>query len=120
MHPDRTSSRPRVVLGVCGGIAAYKAVEVCRRLVDAGVHVTPVLTEDATRFVGEVTFSALASEPVQRSLWDESSPIPHTKLGQGADLVVVVPGHRPHHRPLRRRALRRPACAPRCWPPGRR
>ena len=91
MHPDQTSSRPRVVLGVCGGIAAYKAVEVCRRLVDAGVHVTPVLTEDATRFVGDVTFSALASEPVQRSLWDESSPIPHTKLGQGADLVLVVP-----------------------------
>ena len=52
---------------------------------------TPVLTDDATRFVGEVTFSALASEPVQRSLWDESSPIPHTKLGQGADLVLVVP-----------------------------
>ncbi len=91
MNAEHTLRRPRVVLGVCGGIAAYKAVEVCRRLVDAGVHVTPVLTEDATRFVGEVTFSALASEPVQRSLWDESSPIPHTKLGQGADLVVVVP-----------------------------
>ncbi len=82
---------PRVVLGVCGGIAAYKAVEVCRRLVDAGVYVTPVLTEDATRFVGTVTFSALASEPVQQSLWDETSPIPHTRLGQAADLVVVVP-----------------------------
>ena len=54
-----------VVLGVTGGIAAYKAVEVCRRLVDAGVHVVPVLTDDATRFVGEVTFSALASEPVR-------------------------------------------------------
>jgi len=91
MLSDQTPQRPRVVLGVCAGIAAYKAVEVCRRLVDAGVHVTPVLTEDATRFVGEVTFSALASEPVQRSLWDESSPIPHTRLGQGADLVVVVP-----------------------------
>jgi phosphopantothenoylcysteine decarboxylase / phosphopantothenate---cysteine ligase len=88
---DQTLPRPRVVLGVCGGIAAYKAVEVCRRLVDAGVHVTPVLTDDATRFVGDVTFSALASEPVQRSLWDESSPIPHTKLGQSADLIVVVP-----------------------------
>jgi phosphopantothenoylcysteine decarboxylase / phosphopantothenate---cysteine ligase len=91
VHADQTAPRPRVVLGVCGGIAAYKAVEVCRRLVDAGVHVTPVLTDDATRFVGEVTFSALASEPVQRSLWGESSPIPHTKLGQGADLIVVVP-----------------------------
>jgi phosphopantothenoylcysteine decarboxylase/phosphopantothenate--cysteine ligase len=82
---------PRVVLGVCGGIAAYKAIEVCRRLVDAGVHVVPILTDDATRFVGEVTFSALASEPVQRSLWDEASPIPHTALGQRADLIVVVP-----------------------------
>ena len=81
----------RVVLGVCGGIAAYKAVEVCRRLVDAGVHVVPVLTADAGRFVGEVTFSALASEPVQTSLWDEASPIPHTRLGQGADLIVVAP-----------------------------
>ena len=74
-----------------GGIAAYKAVEICRRLVDAGVHVTPVLTHDATRFVGALTFSALASEPAQLSLWDEASPIPHTKLGQRADLVVVAP-----------------------------
>jgi len=82
---------PRVVLGVCGGIAAYKAVEVCRGLVDAGVHVTPVLTSEATRFIGAVTFSALASEPAQTSLWDESSPIPHTRLGQAADLVVVAP-----------------------------
>jgi phosphopantothenoylcysteine decarboxylase/phosphopantothenate--cysteine ligase len=80
-----------VVLGVGGGIAAYKAVEVCRRLVDAGVHVVPVLTEAATRFVGPVTFSALASEPAQTSLWDEASPIPHTRLGQRADRVVVAP-----------------------------
>jgi phosphopantothenoylcysteine decarboxylase/phosphopantothenate--cysteine ligase len=79
----------RVVLGVSGGIAAYKAVEVCRRLVDAGVHVVPVLTEEATRFVGEVTFSALASEPAQTSLWEGS--IPHTHLGQSAELVVVAP-----------------------------
>jgi phosphopantothenoylcysteine decarboxylase/phosphopantothenate--cysteine ligase len=80
-----------VVLGVTGGIAAYKAIEVCRRLVDAGAHVVPVLTEDATRFVGEVTFSALASEPVQKTLWSEADPIPHTHLGQRADLVLVVP-----------------------------
>ncbi len=81
----------RVVLGVTGGIAAYKAIEVCRRLVDAGAHVAPVLTAGATRFVGETTFSALASEPVQRSLWDEDSPIPHTRLGQTADVIVVCP-----------------------------
>jgi phosphopantothenoylcysteine decarboxylase/phosphopantothenate--cysteine ligase len=94
MAPELQPSEPtgpRIVLGVCGGIAAYKAVEVCRRLVDAGAHVTPVLTAEATRFVGAVTFSALASEPVQSSLWDEASPIPHTRLGQGADLVLIVP-----------------------------
>ena len=63
----------------------------CRRLVDAGAHVVPVMTDGATRFVGEVTFSALASEPVRRSLWDEPDPIPHTRLGQEADLVLVAP-----------------------------
>jgi phosphopantothenoylcysteine decarboxylase/phosphopantothenate--cysteine ligase len=89
--PAGGDRRPRVVLGVSGGIAAYKAVEICRRLVDAGVHVSPVLTADAERFVGAVTFSALASEPAQRSLFDEASPIPHTALGQSADLVVVAP-----------------------------
>jgi phosphopantothenoylcysteine decarboxylase/phosphopantothenate--cysteine ligase len=76
---------------VSGGIAAYKAVELCRRLVDAGAHVVPVLTPDATRFVGAVTFSALASEPVRTSLWDSPEPIPHTRLGQSADVVVVAP-----------------------------
>jgi len=81
----------RIVLGVSGGIAAYKAVEICRRLVDAGAHVTPVLTDDAQRFVGAVTFSALASEPAQTSLFDTSDPIPHTRLGRYADLVVVAP-----------------------------
>src|SRR5258705_13334068 len=82
---------PKVVLGVCGGIAAYKAVEVCRRLVDAGVHVAPVLTEDAQRFIGALTFSALASEPARTSLFDGPDPIPHTRLGQSADLIVVAP-----------------------------
>ncbi len=81
----------RIVLGVTGGIAAYKAVEICRRLVDAGAHVIPVMTKGAEHFIGRTTLSALASEPVQTSLWDEASPIPHTKLGQGADLVLVVP-----------------------------
>lgn len=81
----------RVVLGICGGIAAYKAVELCRRLVDSGAHVVPVMTDDAVRFVGEVTLSALASEPVRRSLWSEPDPIPHTLLGQTADLIVVAP-----------------------------
>ncbi|CAN5644001.1 bifunctional phosphopantothenoylcysteine decarboxylase/phosphopantothenate--cysteine ligase CoaBC [soil metagenome] len=81
----------RIVLGVTGGIAAYKAVEVCRRLVDGGAHVAPIMTEGASRFIGETTLSALASERVQTSLWDEASPIPHTRLGQTADLIVVCP-----------------------------
>jgi phosphopantothenoylcysteine decarboxylase/phosphopantothenate--cysteine ligase len=83
--------RPFVVLGVSAGIAAYKSVEICRRLVDAGVHVAPVLTERATRFVGRATFDALGSEPTQMTMWDEASPIPHTRLGQKADLIVVAP-----------------------------
>ena len=92
-HDEATpgGETPFVVLGVSAGIAAYKAVEVCRRLVDAGVHVAPVLTERATRFVGRATFDALGSEPSQTSVWDEASPIPHTRLGQRADLIVVAP-----------------------------
>jgi phosphopantothenoylcysteine decarboxylase/phosphopantothenate--cysteine ligase len=81
---------------VSGGIAAYKAVEVCRRLVDAGAHVSPVLTDGALQFVGALTFSALASEPARTSLFPEpgsggADPIPHTRLGQQADLVLVAP-----------------------------
>lgn len=86
-----TLASRRIVLGVTGGIAAYKAVDVCRRLVDAGAHVVPIMTEGATHFIGETTLSALASEKVQTSLWDESSPIPHTRLGQDNDLIVVAP-----------------------------
>ena len=87
----------RVVLGVSGGIAAYKAVDLCRQMVDAGAHVAPVLTEDATRFIGALTFSALASEPAQTQLFTGAAgdgsehPIPHTRLGQSADVVVVAP-----------------------------
>ena len=81
----------RIVLGVSGGIAAYKAIEVCRRLVDRGAHVVPVLTRGAIRFVGEATFSALASERAHTSLFHDDDPIPHTRIGQSADAVVVVP-----------------------------
>ncbi|HEU5149320.1 MAG TPA: bifunctional phosphopantothenoylcysteine decarboxylase/phosphopantothenate--cysteine ligase CoaBC [Iamia sp.] len=81
----------RIVLGVTGGIAAYKAIELCRRLVDAGAFVSPVLTDGALRFVGRTTFDALGSEPAKTSLFDDRDPIPHTRLGQGADLIVVAP-----------------------------
>jgi len=80
------------VLGVAGGIAAYKAVEVCRRLTDAGCEVAPVLTEAATAFVAPLTFSALAAQPARTSLFgDEADPIPHTRLGRWADVIVVAP-----------------------------
>jgi phosphopantothenoylcysteine decarboxylase/phosphopantothenate--cysteine ligase len=81
----------RIVLGVSGGIAAYKAIDVCRRLVERGAYVIPVLTRGATRFVGEATFSALASERAHTSLFHDDDPIPHTRLGRSADAVVVAP-----------------------------
>lgn len=80
-----------IVLGVSGGIAAYKSVELCRMLVDAGAHVAPVMTADAEHFIGKTTLSALASEPVHTTLWDDTNPIPHTRLAQRADLIVVAP-----------------------------
>jgi phosphopantothenoylcysteine decarboxylase/phosphopantothenate--cysteine ligase len=92
MSTPTSKSAPFVVLGVAGGIAAYKAIEVVRQLRDASWHVAPVLTPDATRFVGAVTFSALASEPARTNLYgDQLTPIPHTYLGQSADVVVVAP-----------------------------
>ncbi len=82
----------RIVLGVTGGIAAYKAVEISRRLVDAGAHVVPIMTAGAEQFLGRTTLSALASEPVQTDLWhNPTTPIPHTRIGQDADLVLVAP-----------------------------
>jgi len=80
-----------VVLGVTGGIAAYKSVELLRRLMDLGAYVIPVMTENATRFIGATTLTALASEPARTSLFDDSDPIVHTRLGRSADLVVVAP-----------------------------
>ncbi|HTJ74236.1 MAG TPA: bifunctional phosphopantothenoylcysteine decarboxylase/phosphopantothenate--cysteine ligase CoaBC [Acidimicrobiales bacterium] len=79
------------MLGVTGSISAYKAAEICRRLVDLGFHVVPVMTADAERFLGPVTLSALASEPVHRSLWSDPDPIPHTALARAADVVLVAP-----------------------------
>jgi phosphopantothenoylcysteine decarboxylase/phosphopantothenate--cysteine ligase len=85
------SHSKHLVLGVCGSIAAYKAVEVCRQLVELGLHVSPVMTADAGRFIGAVTLSALASEPVHDSLWSDADPIPHTRLGRSADVILVAP-----------------------------
>jgi len=80
-----------VVLGVCGSIAAYKAAELCRQLVELGLYVAPVMTADAARFLGPVTLSTLASEPLHDSLWSDADPIPHTRLGRSADVILVAP-----------------------------
>jgi len=78
-------------MGVSGGIAAYKACELLRRLAEAGHDVTVVPTEAALRFVGEPTWSALSGKPVRTSVWDDVHRVPHVRLGQEADLVVVAP-----------------------------
>lgn len=82
----------RVLLAVCGGIAAYKAVELMRGLQKAGCDVRIVMSEDATRFVGPTTFEALSGHPVTTSLYGSGEgPIPHVELADFAELAVVVP-----------------------------
>ncbi|HWG92882.1 MAG TPA: bifunctional phosphopantothenoylcysteine decarboxylase/phosphopantothenate--cysteine ligase CoaBC [Mycobacteriales bacterium] len=82
---------PSVVLGVAGGIAAYKAVELLRQLTETGHDVRVVPTDSALRFVGAPTWSALSGHPVGTSVWDDVHEVPHVRLGQAADLVVVAP-----------------------------
>lgn len=81
----------RVVLGVSGGIAAYKACELLRRLTESGHDVTVVPTEAALRFVGAATWAALSGKPVSTDVWAQVDQVPHVRIGQGADLVVVAP-----------------------------
>ena len=81
----------RVVLGVAGGIAAYKSVELLRLLSEAGHDVRVVPTESALEFVGAPTWSALSRHPVTSSTWDEVHEVAHVRIGQEADLVVVAP-----------------------------
>jgi phosphopantothenoylcysteine decarboxylase/phosphopantothenate--cysteine ligase len=81
----------RIVLGVSGGIAAYKACDLLRRLLGAGHDVRVVPTEAALEFVGRTTWEALSRQPVHTQVWDDAHLVPHVKLGQETDLVVVVP-----------------------------
>jgi phosphopantothenoylcysteine decarboxylase/phosphopantothenate--cysteine ligase len=80
-----------VVLGVAGGIAAYKAVELLRQLTETGHDVRVVPTASALEFVGAATWAALSGKPVTASTWDEVHQVPHVRIGQEADLVVVAP-----------------------------
>ncbi|MFB9836722.1 bifunctional phosphopantothenoylcysteine decarboxylase/phosphopantothenate--cysteine ligase CoaBC [Actinoallomurus acaciae] len=85
------SEGPRVLLGVGGGIAAYKVCELLRRLTESGHRVRVIPTRDALRFVGEPTWAALSGEPVTTEVWSGVEEVPHVRLGQGADLVFVAP-----------------------------
>ncbi len=81
----------RVVLGVGAGIAAYKCCELLRLLTESGHRVRVVPTPDALRFVGEATWAALSGEPVTTDAWTDVWQVPHVRLGQSADLVLVAP-----------------------------
>lgn len=81
----------RIVTGVCGGIAAYKAAALVRLLTESGADVTVVPTESALRFVGAPTWEALSGHPVSTTVWDHVPGVQHIALGQDADLVVVAP-----------------------------
>ncbi|MEU1351543.1 bifunctional phosphopantothenoylcysteine decarboxylase/phosphopantothenate--cysteine ligase CoaBC [Streptomyces sp. NPDC005775] len=83
--------KPKVVLGVSGGIAAYKACELLRRLTESGHDVRVVPTESSLHFVGAATWSALSGHPVSTEVWDDVHEVPHVRIGQHADLVVVAP-----------------------------
>ncbi|MQT00253.1 bifunctional phosphopantothenoylcysteine decarboxylase/phosphopantothenate--cysteine ligase CoaBC [Streptomyces jumonjinensis] len=83
--------KPKVVLGVSGGIAAYKACELLRRLTESGHDVRVVPTASALHFVGAATWSALSGHPVSTEVWSDVHEVPHVRIGQSADLVVVAP-----------------------------
>jgi phosphopantothenoylcysteine decarboxylase/phosphopantothenate--cysteine ligase len=80
-----------VVLGVSGGIAAYKACELLRLFTESGHRVRVVPTAAALTFVGAPTWAALSGQPVSAEVWDDVHEVPHVRLGQHADLVVVAP-----------------------------
>ncbi|MEV6574609.1 bifunctional phosphopantothenoylcysteine decarboxylase/phosphopantothenate--cysteine ligase CoaBC [Streptomyces sp. NPDC051577] len=83
--------KPRVVLGVSGGIAAYKACELLRRLTESGHDVRVVPTAASLNFVGEATWAALSGNPASQQVWEAVHEVPHVRIGQSADLVVVAP-----------------------------
>jgi phosphopantothenoylcysteine decarboxylase / phosphopantothenate---cysteine ligase len=91
--PDHLLAGKRVLLGITGGIAAYKAADLCSRLVQGGAEVDVILTEAATRFVAPLTFAALSGQPARVDMWSSpgGDPIPHVRMAAAADLVIVAP-----------------------------
>lgn len=89
--PSGPSASLRIVLGVGGGIAAYKAALVSRLLSEAGHHVVPMPTRSALEFVGAPTWEALTGEPVTDSVFERVDTVNHVAQGQAADLVVIAP-----------------------------
>ena len=85
------SAPPRVILGVAGGIAAYKACELLRLFTESGHDVTVVPTASALEFVGAPTWEALSHHPVASDVWTRAEEVPHVRLGRTADLVIVAP-----------------------------
>lgn len=88
---EAVAEKPKVVLGVSGGIAAYKACELLRRLTESGHDVRVVPTASALHFVGAATWSALSGHPVSTEVWSDVHEVPHVRIGQHADLVIVAP-----------------------------
>ncbi|GAC85973.1 bifunctional phosphopantothenoylcysteine decarboxylase/phosphopantothenate--cysteine ligase CoaBC [Gordonia paraffinivorans] len=86
-----TKTRRRILIGVGGGIAAYKVCSVIRHFTEAGHEVRVVPTPAALEFVGKATFEALSGHPVTTSVFDDVDEVAHVRLGQGADLVVIAP-----------------------------
>src|SRR4030088_1187471 len=91
LSSEKRTDRKRIVVGVAGGIAAYKAATVVRQLTEAGHSVRVIPTESALRFVGAATFEALSGEPVHTGVFDDVPEVPHVQIGKQADLVVVAP-----------------------------
>ena len=92
-HSSHALAGRRILLGVTGGIAAYKAADLVRRLKEAGAEVQVVMTANAQRFVGAQTFQALSGHPVRSSLWDEAAEaaMGHIELARWPDLILIAP-----------------------------
>jgi phosphopantothenoylcysteine decarboxylase/phosphopantothenate--cysteine ligase len=93
MEPIPLFHNKHIVLGVCGGIAAYKAADLASKLTQAGARVDVVMTESATKFVGPVTFAAVTGRAAltDADLWRHDMHVPHVQLGEQADLMIIAP-----------------------------